>query len=67
MLAGYRTIIAAAVVFITEAFRTFGLIEAGDAVNTDQIVTSILILGGAIAAIVGRVKATKKIGGGTLK
>lgn len=52
MLAGYRTIIAAVVALLGEVLRQFGVELDGEGLTN-----SIMIIGGAIGAIVFRIKA----------
>lgn len=55
MLAGYRTIIAAAVALLGEIGRQFGV-----DLDTDGLVNSIMVIGGAVGAIYYRTKAEPK-------
>jgi len=55
MLAGYRTIIAASVALLGEILR-----QAGVEIDTAGITNSIMIIGGAAAAIYYRLKAEPK-------
>jgi hypothetical protein len=64
MLSGYRTIIAAAVALIAEVLQLLGVDIAGD---QTAIVNGVLVIGGAVGAIVFRFKATKTVGGKPLK
>lgn len=64
MLSGYRTIIAAAIAFLSEVLQLAGIDIAGD---QTAIVNGILVIGGTIGAIVFRMKATKQLGGAPLK
>jgi len=64
MLAGYRTIIAAAVALIAEVLQLLGVDIAGD---QTAIVNGVLVIGGAVGAIVFRFKATQTVGGKPLK
>ena len=54
MLAGYRTIIAAAVALLGEVLRQFGI-----EFDTDGITNSVMIIGGAAAAIYYRTRVGK--------
>ena len=64
MLAGYRTIISAAVALIAEGLQLAGIDIAGD---QTAIVNGVLVIGGAIGAIVFRVKAKTTVSGAMLK
>lgn len=52
MLSGYRTIISAAVALLGEILRQFDV-----SLDTEGITNSVMIIGGAIAAIYYRTKA----------
>jgi hypothetical protein len=55
MLAGYRTIIAAAVALLGEILR-----QAGVEIDTAGVTNSVMIIGGALAAIWYRIRAEPK-------
>jgi hypothetical protein len=55
MLNGYRTIIAASVALLGEILRQFDI-----ALDVDGITNSVMIIGGAAAAIYYRTKAEPK-------
>lgn len=59
---GYKTLIGAGVAFAAQAAALSG-VDIGD---PEGITTSIITMAGAAMAIYGRVRATKKIGGGGL-
>lgn len=59
---GYKTLIGAGVAFAAQVAALSG-VDIGD---SEGLTTSIITVGGAMLAIYGRVKATKKIGGGDL-
>jgi hypothetical protein len=54
MLNGYRTIISSAVTLLAAILR-----EMQIEIDTEGVVNSILIIGGAVSAIYFRLKATK--------
>ena len=55
MLAGYRTIIAAAVALLGEVLRQFDV-----TIDAEGITNSVMIIGGAVGAIYFRTKAEPK-------
>jgi hypothetical protein len=55
MLAGYRTIIAAAVALLGEVLRQFDI-----PLDAEGVTNSVMIIGGAVGAIWFRVKAQPK-------
>lgn len=57
MLTGYRTMIAAAVALLGEILRQFGFELDGDGLTN-----SIMVIGGTLAAIYYRWKATTNLG-----
>lgn len=63
MLNGYKTIIGAAVAAVAGIATIFG-IDIGD---QEMLVNGIIVVGGAVMAVVGRFIATKKVGGGSLE
>lgn len=60
---GYKTLIGAAVALAAEIARLFG-VDIGD---QDGIVNTIIVIGGAVLAIYGRIVATRSLKGGDLK
>ena len=55
MLAGYRTIIAAAIALMGEVGRQFGI-----DFDTDGLVNAVMVIGGTVGAIYYRTKAQPK-------